>query len=64
VDAFEQHVRAGMELAGMTVDDADMAVMRAADAVYGPAFEALANADLRDVELEADMDPSRPPRPR
>jgi len=64
VDAFEQHVRAGMELAGMAVDDADMAVMRSADAVYGPAFEALAKADLRDVELEADMDPSRPPRPR
>jgi hypothetical protein len=62
MDAFEQHVRAGMELAGMTVDDTDLAVMRAADAVYGPGFRALAEADLRDVVLEADMDPSRAPR--
>ena len=62
MDAFEQHVRAGMELAGMTVDDTDLAVMRAADAVYGPGFKALAEADLRDVVLEADLDPSRAPR--
>jgi hypothetical protein len=63
VDAFEQHVRAGLELAGMTVDDTDLAVMRAADAVYGPGFQALAEADLRDVVLEPDLDPSRAPRP-
>jgi hypothetical protein len=62
VDAFEQHVRAGLELAGMTVDDTDLAVMRAADAVYGPGFQALAAADLHGVALEADMDPSRAPR--
>jgi len=62
VDLFEQHVRAGLELAGMTVDETDIAVMRAADAVYGPGFQALAEADLRDVVLEADLDPSRAPR--
>ena len=55
-------MRAGLELAGMTVDDTDLAVMRAADAVYGPGFRALAEADLRDVVLEADLDPSRAPR--
>jgi hypothetical protein len=63
VDAFEQYVRAGMELAGMTVDDTELAVMRAADTVYGPGFKALEQADLRDVQLEADLDPSRAPRP-
>jgi hypothetical protein len=63
VDLFEQHVRAGLELAGMTVDDTELAVMRAADAAYGPGFEALAAADLSDVMLEADLDPSRAPRP-
>jgi hypothetical protein len=62
VDAFEQYVRAGLEQAGMTVDETDIAVMRAADAVYGPGFKALAQADLRDVVLEADLDPSRAPR--
>jgi hypothetical protein len=64
VDAFEQHVRAGLELAGQSVDDTDIAVMRAADAAYGPGFRALAEADLRDVALEPDLDPSRPPAPR
>jgi hypothetical protein len=62
VDAFEQYVRAGLEQAGMTVDETDIAVMRAADAVYGPGFKALAEADLRDVVLEPDLDPSRAPR--
>ena len=64
MDAFEKHVRAGLELAGMPVDDTDLAVMRAADSVYGPGFQALARADLHDVELEADLDPSRPPKQR
>jgi hypothetical protein len=64
VDAFEQYVRAGLELAGMQVDDTDLAVIRAADAVYGPGFQALAQADLRDVRLEADLDPSRAPSPQ
>jgi hypothetical protein len=64
VDAFEQHVRAGLELAGHSVDQSELAVMRAADRVYGPGFRALAEADLRDVALEADLDPSRAPAPR
>ena len=61
MDAFEQYVRAGLELEGEAVDDTDLAVMRAADSAYGPGFRALAEADLRDVMIEADLDPSRPP---
>jgi hypothetical protein len=61
VDAFEQHIRAGLELAGMELEESDLHVMRAADAVYGPKFKALAEADLRDVAVEPDLDPSRPP---
>lgn len=64
MDAFEQHVRAGLEVAGVEVDDTELAVMRAADAVYGPGFRALADADLRDVTVEADLDPSRAPTSR
>ena len=64
MDAFERYVRAGLELAGVEADATDIAVMRAAESVYGPGFRALAEADLRDVELEPDLDPSRPPRPR
>ena len=62
MDAFERYVRAGLELNGVAVDEVDIAVMRAADAVYGPAMRALASADLRDVHPEVDLDPGRAPR--
>jgi uncharacterized UPF0146 family protein len=63
VDLLEQYVRAGLELTGDEVDDVDLAVIRAADAVYGPHMRALENADLSAVMPEPDLDPSRPPRP-
>jgi hypothetical protein len=63
VDALERYVRAGLELAGEELDEVDMAVIRAADAVYGPALAALDAADLTQVLPENDLDPSRPPRP-
>lgn len=61
MDAFEQYIRAGLELAGHEVDDTDVAVMRAVDTVYGPAMRSLRRADLRDVWVEPDLDPSRAP---
>jgi hypothetical protein len=61
VDTFEQYVRTGLELAGRDVDEIDVAVMRAVDAVYGPPMRALADADLKDVWAEPDLDPSRAP---
>jgi hypothetical protein len=63
MDALERYVRAGLELAGDEVDDTDIAVIRAADAIYGPAMAALDAADLAHVLPEPDLDPSRPPRP-
>jgi hypothetical protein len=63
VDPLETYVRAGLELAGEQLDDIDMAVIRAADAVYGPGMRALDAADLSDVLPEPDLDPGRPPRP-
>ena len=62
MDAFERYVRAGLELAGLPVDEVDIAVMRAADGVYGPGLRALAAADLREVLPEVDLDPARAPR--
>lgn len=63
VDALETYVRAGLELAGGEADDVDLAVIRAADAVYGPAMHALDEADLAHVLPEPALDPSRPPLP-
>ena len=62
MDSFEQFVRAGLELNGLAADDVDIAVIRAADAVYGPGMRALLAADLRDVLPEVDLDPARAPR--
>lgn len=64
MDTFEQHVRAGLELSGTEVDDTDLAVMRAADSVYGPKMRALAAADLADAWVEPALDPSRAPSDR
>jgi hypothetical protein len=63
VDALERYVRAGLELAGDEADDIDLAVIRAADTVYGPAMAALDVADLAHVLPEPALDPGRPPRP-
>jgi hypothetical protein len=63
VDALESYVRAGLELMGDEADDVDIAVIRAADAVYGPAMRALDEADLTHVMPEPDLDPARAPRP-
>jgi hypothetical protein len=63
VDTLERYVRAGLELAGEEVDDVDLAVIRAADAAYGPGMRALDAADLSRVLPEPDLDPGRPPRP-
>ena len=64
MDAFERHVRAGLELLGYEVDESELAVMRVADGVYGPQLRALVEADLRDVWAEPDLDPSRGPSGR
>jgi len=63
MDAFEQFVRAGMELAGMEIDAVELNVMRAADTIYGPEIRALGEADLAEVWPEPNMDPGLPPAP-
>ena len=57
-------MRAGLASLGHDVDEAELAVMRVADGVYGPQLRALVAADLRSVWTEPDMDPSRAPSAR
>ena len=61
MDAFEQFVRAGMELSEQDVDDTDIAIMRFAEAVYGTQVLALLGEDLREIKPELDFDPARAP---
>ena len=63
MDPFESYVRGGLELAGESLDDVELQVLRAADAAYGPALEALAKADLAGVWHEPAIDPARAPAP-
>jgi hypothetical protein len=64
MDAFERHIRAGLEVLGYDVDETELAVMRVADGVYGPQLRALVEADLAAVWPEPDLDPSRAPSTR
>jgi hypothetical protein len=61
MDAFEQFIRAGVELSEDTVDDTDIAIMRVADEVYGSQIRSLMGEDLREVKPELDFDPARGP---
>jgi hypothetical protein len=61
VDALEAFLRGGLERAGVPAGEEDLQLMRAIDALYGPALRELAQADLAAVDAELDLDPGRPP---
>jgi hypothetical protein len=61
-EQFDAFVRLALGRYGVAVDETDLAVMRAAEAVYGPPRDAMMAADLSDVPPEHDLDPSRAPR--
>jgi hypothetical protein len=60
---FELLARATLAQYGVEIDDAEMAVILAAEEVYGPHRHALLAADLSDVPPEVGLDPARPPEP-
>ena len=62
MDALEQYIRSGLDLAGEDVDETEVRIIRLANQVYGPEMSALDAADLSAVLPEPDMDPSRAPR--
>jgi hypothetical protein len=60
-EQFDTFVRVTLGRYGIAVDDVDLAVMRAAEATYGPGRDALIAADLSAIPPEHDFDPSRAP---
>jgi hypothetical protein len=60
-EQFDTFVRVTLGRYGIEVDDIDLAVMRAAEAAYGPGRDALVAADLSEIAPEHDLDPSRAP---
>ena len=58
---FDEFVRLALARYGIAVDDVDLAIMHAAEGVYGPPRDAMLAADLSAVPPEQGLDPSRPP---
>ena len=62
VGDLEQLAPAALALAGVPFSDGDLEVLRVVALAFEPSIEALDAADLAQLPLEADLDPSRPPR--
>ena len=62
MDAFEMYIRGGLERAGLPLEDFELDIMRFADTVYGVELQELAEADLKGIWPELDLDLSRAPR--
>jgi hypothetical protein len=60
-DTLEGFVRGGLAALGIEPDEVDMAVIAAADHIWGPAISALMSADLDGIEPEPDPDLSSAP---
>ena len=59
--AARRFVRAGLELFELGADEAEIAVIEAADGLYRPLIERLLEAELDGVDPELGTDMSRPP---
>ena len=57
----EAFIRTGLDLLGVAADDAEIAVMLAADSLYRPVIQTLLEAELDDIVPEQGIDLSGPP---
>lgn len=64
MDHLESWLRGGHGLAGVELTDEEVAVLRVVHGAYSPMLGALDAVDLRDLPIEGDLDPSRPPQAR
>jgi hypothetical protein len=60
--ATSRYVQAGLELLDLRADEAELAVIGVADALYRPLIQALLDAELDGVEPEPGADMSGAPR--
>ena len=59
---FVALARASLARLGLDADEAQLAVMAAAEAIFAPRVAELMQADLSDIPLELDEDLTRAPR--
>ena len=62
VGDFEQLAPAALAFADVPFSEADLEVLRVVALAFEPSIVALDGADLAQLPLEGDLDPSRPPR--
>jgi hypothetical protein len=62
VGDFEQLAPAALALADVPFREGDLEVLRLVALAFEPSIEALDGAELAQLPLEGDLDPSRPPR--
>ena len=60
----EPDLEAALRFAGVSLGEGDLDVLRVVAQVFEPAMAALDAADLAELPLESDLDPSRPPAQR
>jgi hypothetical protein len=61
---FTELARAALEQADVPVADGDLDVLGMVSRAFDPAMRLLDAADLKQLPLEPDLDPSRAPRAR
>ena len=59
--AFQSYLDGALETFGIEADEVELAVMRGVWQVYEEGMNRLTEADLSEVEFEADLDLSGPP---
>lgn len=59
---FDEMAPRALALAGVPFAEGDLEVLRVVAQAFEPAIRALDAADLAQLPLEGDLDPSRPPR--
>ena len=62
-DATDHYLDVALRAAGFVIDDVDRQALRAAHERRVLLLDALMRFDVRDIALEADLDPSRAPTP-
>jgi hypothetical protein len=62
VGDFDQLAPAALALADVPFGEGDLEVLRLVALAFEPSIEALDGAELAQLPLEGDLDPSRPPR--
>jgi hypothetical protein len=62
VGDFEQLAPAALALADVPFREGDLEMLRLVALTFEPSIEALDGAELAQLPLEGDLDPSRPPR--